>query len=47
MMELKVAIALILLRFQLTPDPTRPLSVVPQIVLRPKNGVHLYLKKLS
>lgn len=47
MMELKVAIALILLHFQLTPDPTRPLSVVPQIVLRPKNGVHLYLKKLS
>ncbi|XP_039741318.1 cytochrome P450 4X1 isoform X1 [Pteropus medius] len=47
MIKLKVTIALILLRFRLTPDPTRPLSLLPQVILKPKNGVHLYLKKLS
>lgn len=47
MMELKAAIALILLRFRLTLDPTRPLSLERRILLQPKNGIHLYLKKLS
>ncbi|KAK2494026.1 hypothetical protein MC885_015623, partial [Smutsia gigantea] len=46
MVELKVAIALILLHFKVTPEPTRPLVFLPQIVLKPKNGVHLHLKKL-
>ncbi|XP_045333207.1 cytochrome P450 4X1-like [Leopardus geoffroyi] len=46
MIELKVAIALILLRFKVSPDPTRPLVFLPQIVLKPKNGVYLHLKKL-
>uniref|UniRef100_A0A9L0RA15 Cytochrome P450 family 4 subfamily X member 1 n=1 Tax=Equus caballus TaxID=9796 RepID=A0A9L0RA15_HORSE len=47
MAELKVAIALILLRFKVTPDPTRPLVFLSQVILKPKNGVHLHLKKLS
>ncbi|KAF3819867.1 hypothetical protein GH733_015376 [Mirounga leonina] len=47
MIELKVAIALILLRFKVAPDPTRPLVFLYQIVLKAKNGVHLHLKKLS
>nr|XP_035949354.1 cytochrome P450 4X1 isoform X2 [Halichoerus grypus] len=47
MTELKVAIALILLRFKVAPDPTRPLVFLYQIVLKAKNGVHLHLKKLS
>ncbi|XP_054994959.1 cytochrome P450 4X1 [Sorex araneus] len=46
MMTLKVAVALILLRFRLTPDLTRPLVVLPQIILKPQNGVHLHLQKL-
>ncbi|XP_036111722.1 cytochrome P450 4X1 [Molossus molossus] len=47
MTELKVAVALILLRFELTPDPTRPLILISKILLKPKNGLHLYLKKIS
>ncbi|XP_037683229.1 cytochrome P450 4X1 isoform X1 [Choloepus didactylus] len=47
MIELKVAVASILLRFKVTPDPTRPPILSPQIVLKSKNGVHLCLKKLS
>ncbi|KAF0873934.1 CP4X1 protein, partial [Crocuta crocuta] len=46
MIELKVAIALILLNFKVSLDPTRPLVFLPQIVLKPKNGVYLRLKKL-
>nr|XP_025847670.1 cytochrome P450 4X1-like [Vulpes vulpes] len=46
MVKLKVAIALILLHFKVSPDPTRPLVFLHQIVLKPKNGVHLHLKKL-
>ncbi|KAF5923202.1 hypothetical protein HPG69_012292, partial [Diceros bicornis minor] len=46
MAELKVAIALILLRFKVIPDPTRPLVFLPQVILKPKSGVHLHLKKL-
>ncbi|XP_053776276.1 cytochrome P450 4X1 [Desmodus rotundus] len=47
MTELKVAIALILLRFEVAPDPTRPPVPTVQILLKPKNGIHLYLKKIS
>lgn len=46
MNELKVVIALTLLRFELAVDPLRvpiPLSV---LVLDSKNGIHLQLKKL-
>ncbi|XP_057566031.1 cytochrome P450 4X1 [Hippopotamus amphibius kiboko] len=46
MAELKVAIALILLHFKVTPDPSRPLVSTPHCFLKPKNGVYLYLKKL-
>ncbi|XP_007944893.2 cytochrome P450 4A6-like [Orycteropus afer afer] len=46
MIELKVAVALILLRFELSPDPTRIPFPVPGIVLKSKNGIHLHLKKL-
>ncbi|XP_007944894.1 cytochrome P450 4A11-like [Orycteropus afer afer] len=46
MMELKVAVALILLRFELSLDPTRvPLPIVG-LVLKSCNGIHLHLKKL-
>ena len=47
MTELKVAIALILLRFEVAPDPTRPPVPSFQILLKPKNGIYLYLKKIS
>ncbi|XP_023579897.1 cytochrome P450 4X1-like isoform X2 [Octodon degus] len=47
MVELKVAIALILLRFRVSPDLTRPLAFSNQIVLTPKDGMHLHLEKLS
>ncbi|XP_036899254.1 cytochrome P450 4X1 [Sturnira hondurensis] len=47
MIELKVAIALILLHFRVSPDPTRPPSPSAQVLLKPKNGIHLYLKKMS
>ncbi|XP_066121118.1 cytochrome P450 4X1-like isoform X1 [Saccopteryx bilineata] len=46
MLELKVAIALILLRFKVTPDPARPPSLSNQIILTSKNGINLYLKKI-
>ncbi|XP_036035308.1 cytochrome P450 4X1 isoform X1 [Onychomys torridus] len=46
MLELKVAIALILLRFQVAPDLTRPPAFSSHIVLRPKHGIYLHLKKL-
>ncbi|XP_037357257.1 cytochrome P450 4X1 isoform X2 [Talpa occidentalis] len=47
MVELKVAIALILLHFRVTPDPARPLVFLPQSVLKPQQGLHVYLKKLT
>lgn len=46
-LELKVAIALILLRFRVAPDLTRPLAFSNHVVLKPKEGMHLHLKKLS
>ncbi|MBZ3870677.1 Cytochrome P450 4X1 [Sciurus carolinensis] len=45
MLELKVAIALILLRFKVTPDLTRPPAFSDHIILKPKHGIHLHLKK--
>ncbi|KAI4580160.1 hypothetical protein MJT46_001528 [Ovis ammon polii x Ovis aries] len=47
MNELKVAVALILLRFELSPDPSRVPCLIPEIILKPKNGIHLHLKSLT
>ncbi|XP_062960406.1 cytochrome P450 4A11 isoform X3 [Cynocephalus volans] len=46
MIELKVAVALTLLRFKLLPDPTRVPTPLPTVVLKSKNGIHLHLRKL-
>ncbi|XP_023105399.2 cytochrome P450 4A11-like isoform X1 [Felis catus] len=46
MCEMKVAVALTLLRFELAPDPSRVPVPWPRIVLRSKNGIHLHLRKL-
>uniref|UniRef100_A0A9L0TFD2 Uncharacterized protein n=1 Tax=Equus caballus TaxID=9796 RepID=A0A9L0TFD2_HORSE len=47
MAGLKLSIALILLLFKVTPDPTSTLVFLLQIILKPKHGVHLHLKKVS
>ncbi|KAM8935317.1 cytochrome P450 4A11-like isoform 2-T2 [Lycaon pictus] len=46
MKEMKVAVALTLLRFELAPDPFRIPVPTPKIVLMSKNGIHLHLRKL-
>uniref|UniRef100_A0A8C0SRB5 Cytochrome P450 4A38 n=1 Tax=Canis lupus familiaris TaxID=9615 RepID=A0A8C0SRB5_CANLF len=46
MNELKVAVALTLLRFELAPDPFKIPVPTPRIVLMSKNGIHLHLRKL-
>ncbi|XP_059975099.1 cytochrome P450 4A11-like [Mesoplodon densirostris] len=46
MNEMKVAVALTLLRFELAPDPSRVPVPIPKVVLKPKNGIHLQLRKL-
>ncbi|EDL01012.1 mCG129517 [Mus musculus] len=47
MNELKVAVALTLLRFELLPDPTSVPILVLRIVLKSKNGIYLHIKKLK
>ncbi|XP_038616100.1 cytochrome P450 4A25-like [Tachyglossus aculeatus] len=47
MNELKVVVAQTLLRFKLSPDPSRPPEPTPQLVLKSKTGIHLLLRKLS
>ncbi|CAO2588554.1 Cytochrome P450 4B1 [Lemmus lemmus] len=46
MSEMKVAVALTLLRFELLPDPTRIPVPLVRLVLKSKDGIHLRLKKL-
>ncbi|KAL2772590.1 cytochrome P450 4A11 isoform 3, partial [Daubentonia madagascariensis] len=46
MNELKVAVALTLLRFELLPDPTRVPIPTTRLVLSSSNGIYLHLRKL-
>uniref|UniRef100_A0A8D1HM48 Uncharacterized protein n=1 Tax=Sus scrofa TaxID=9823 RepID=A0A8D1HM48_PIG len=46
MNEMKVAVALTLLRFELAPDPSRIPVPIQGIVLKSKNGIHLNLRKI-
>ncbi|NXX88409.1 CP4B1 protein, partial [Centropus bengalensis] len=46
MNEMKVALALTLLRFEVSPNPSKPPSLTSQIILRSRNGIHLHLKKI-
>ncbi|XP_044156615.1 cytochrome P450 4A4-like [Bufo gargarizans] len=47
MNEMKVAMALTLLRFELSVDPNNEPLKFPQLVLRSVNGIHLNLKKIQ
>ncbi|KAM7162949.1 cytochrome P450 4B1-like [Macrochelys suwanniensis] len=46
MIEMKVAIALSLLRFEFSPNTAKTPRKIPQLVLRSKNGIHVHLKKI-
>ncbi|KAM6415378.1 cytochrome P450 4A4-like [Rhynochetos jubatus] len=46
MNEMKVALALTLLRFKLYPNPSKPPTLTSQVILRSRNGIHLHLKKI-
>ncbi|KAG8436954.1 hypothetical protein GDO86_007872 [Hymenochirus boettgeri] len=47
MNEIKVAVALTLNRFQLSPDLANPPIKIPQLVLKSLNGIHVHLTKLK
>ncbi|XP_040833744.1 cytochrome P450 4B1 isoform X1 [Ochotona curzoniae] len=47
MNEMKVVSALCLLRFEFSPDPLRQPILLPQLVMRSKNGIYLHLKPLD
>ncbi|MCQ8064057.1 cytochrome P450, partial [Salmonella enterica] len=47
MNEMKVAVILTLLRFELLPDPTRIPVPLARFVIKSKNGIHLRLRKLQ
>ncbi|XP_060087764.1 cytochrome P450 4A4-like [Heteronotia binoei] len=47
MNEIKVAVAQILLRFEILPDPAKLPVPIPQVVLKSENGIHILLKKLD
>uniref|UniRef100_A0A8C4M5I2 Uncharacterized protein n=1 Tax=Equus asinus TaxID=9793 RepID=A0A8C4M5I2_EQUAS len=46
MNDLNVAVALTLLHFELSPDPSRVPAPIPRIMLKSTNGIHLHLRKL-
>ncbi|XP_062437006.1 cytochrome P450 4B1-like [Rhea pennata] len=46
MNEMKVALALTLLHFELAPDPSRPPTLTPQLILKSSSGIHVHLKKI-
>ncbi|XP_066478982.1 cytochrome P450 4A11-like, partial [Tiliqua scincoides] len=47
MNEIKIALALTLLRFEILPDSANLPRPVPQVVLKSENGIQLFLKKLN
>uniref|UniRef100_A0A3Q2Y412 aromatase n=1 Tax=Hippocampus comes TaxID=109280 RepID=A0A3Q2Y412_HIPCM len=47
MNELKVVVALTLRRYQLMEDPTRKPKIIPRVVLRSLNGIHIRIKTLD
>ncbi|XP_043938227.1 cytochrome P450 4F3-like [Protopterus annectens] len=44
MNEMKVTVALILQRYWLTVDESVPVERIPELILRAKNGIHLFLQ---